>query len=82
MQIILSKDALKHFEHFPKSEQSKIRKKLLTLLENPTSGKKLSGQLDGLRSLRSWPYRIVYKINAFEHRIEVSDIIHRQGAYK
>lgn len=82
MQIILSKDAQKHLNHLPKSEQSKIKKKLLTLVENPTSGKKLSGQLEGSRSLHSWPYRVIYKINTPQHRVEVSDILHRQGAYK
>ena len=82
MQVILSKDARKHFEHFPKSEQSKIKKKLLTLIENPTSGKKLSGELGDLRSLRVWPYRIIYQINVDKGLVEVSDIIHRQGAYK
>lgn len=81
MQIILAKDAKKHFKHLPESERSKVRKKLLTLIHNPTIGKKLSGELEGLRSLRVWPYRIIYKINTAERRIEVSDIIHRQGAY-
>lgn len=82
MQVILSRDAQKHFKHLPKPEQIKVRKKLLALAENPASGKKLSGELRGSRSLRVWPYRIVYKINVSRHRVEVSDILHRQGAYK
>lgn len=82
MQIILAKDAKKDFKRLPKSEQSKVRKKLLTLNSNPYAGKKLSGELEGLRSLRAWPYRIIYKINALEHQTEVSSIIHRQEAYK
>lgn len=82
MQIILARDAKKDLKRLPKSEQSKVRKKVLILSSNPTAGKKLSGELEGLRSLRVWPYRIIYKINTVEHQIEVSGIIHRQRAYK
>ena len=82
MQLILSKEAKKHYSNLPKSEQRKVKKKLLTLQENPRSGKKLTGNLDGYRSLRAWPYRIIYILNEQGKRIEVSDILHRQGAYK
>ena len=82
MQVILSKDAQKHFNHFPASDQLKIKKKLLTLQTSPYEGKKLGGELDVYRSLRAWPYRIIYQINEDLKSIEVSDIQHRQGAYK
>lgn len=82
MELILSKNAQKNFKRLPKSEQLKIRKKLLVLSQNPLSGKKLVGELKDSWSIRAWPYRIIYKINAGEHRIEVRDILHRQGAYK
>lgn len=82
MKILLSKKASVHLSHLPKTEQRKIRMKLLLLENNPLIGKKLSGELSGDRSIRAWPYRIIYHINLQEKRIEVSDIIHRQGAYK
>ena len=82
MLVILSKDAVKQYEHSPKIEQIKISKKLLLLEENPTAGKKLTGELSGIRSLRAWPYRIIYEINELEKRVEVHKIDHRQGAYK
>lgn len=82
MELILSKDAQKHFKRLPKTEQLKIRKKLFVLTKNPLSGKKLVGELEGSRSISAWPYRIIYKINANERRTEVSDILHRQGVYK
>lgn len=82
MQIILSKNAAKHLERLPKSEKLKIEKKLLRLAENPYSGKKLSGKLDESRSLKAWPYRIIYSINESDKIVEVSEILHRQGAYK
>ncbi|MEK7617007.1 MAG: type II toxin-antitoxin system RelE/ParE family toxin [Patescibacteria group bacterium] len=82
MQVVLSKLAQKNFSHLPKVEQSKIRKKLVNLVGNPRIGKKLAGELGGSRSLRAWPYRIIYRINSAESLVEVSHILHRQGAYK
>ncbi|MBI2599540.1 type II toxin-antitoxin system RelE/ParE family toxin [Candidatus Daviesbacteria bacterium] len=82
MQVVLSKIAEKHLKHRPKLEQSKVKKKLLLLADDPFSGKKLSGELEGIRSLRVWPYRIIYKINAVQKLVEVGAILHRQGAYK
>ncbi|MBI2328034.1 type II toxin-antitoxin system RelE/ParE family toxin [Candidatus Curtissbacteria bacterium] len=82
MNIILSKNARKEYEHLPKNDQVKVRKKLALLEQNPFAGKKLTGELEGVRSLRAWPYRIFYEVNESEQRIEVHKIKHRQGAYK
>ncbi len=82
MRVILSNDALKQYEHLPKKEQTKIRKKLHALEQDPYSGKKLAGELKGIRSLKVWPYRILYEINEAQKRIEVHKIAHRQSAYK
>lgn len=82
MKVALSKDAQKQYEHLPKTQQIKIRKKLIGLEQNPHSGKKLEAELKGIRSLRAWPYRILYEINKDKQIIEVHKIVHRQGAYK
>ncbi len=82
MLVILSKDAQKQYEHLPKEEQVKVYKKLLLLQEDPTAGKKLTGELGGIRSLRAWPYRVIYEVNQKESRVEVLKIAHRQGVYK
>lgn len=82
MDVIFSKNATKQFNRLPKTEQSKIRKKLIILKEDPYSGKQLSGDLNGLFSFKAWPYRIIYEINKKKKRVEVSKIIHRQGAYR
>ena len=82
MQVILSKDAKKQYDHLPQSEQKKVKKKLQSLEIYPLAGKKLSGELAIYRSLRAWPYRIIYIINEDKKRVEVSSIEHRQGAYK
>lgn len=82
MQVLLSKNAQKHFQLLPESEKNKICKKLSSLRDDPLAGKRLGGELSNRRSLKSWPYRIIYTINIKEKAVEVSDILHRQGAYK
>lgn len=82
MQVVLSKRAANHYKRLPKPEQTKIKRKLIMLETSPLVGKKLSGELAEDRSLRVWPYRIIYSINEIEQHVEVSDILHRQGAYK
>ena len=82
MNVVLSKDAHKQYNRLPKSEHAKIRKKLIALGQDPYSGKKLEGELEDFRSLRAWPYRILYEINEKKNRVEIHKIAHRQGIYK
>ncbi len=81
MQVILSKNAHKQYNRLTKPEQVKIKRRLLSLQDNPISGKKLTGEFTNLRSLRAWPYRIIYFLNEKSQTVEVSAILHRQGAY-
>lgn len=82
MRVALSKNAQKQYQRLPKTEQIKVRKKLTAILQNPQTGKKLEGELRGIRSLKVWPYRILYEINEKEKMVSIHKIIHRQGAYK
>lgn len=82
MEVVLSSDAAKQFQHLPQTEQIKIRKKLLVLEKVPYSGKKLTGELTGIYSLRVWPYRVLYEINEGKKRVDILKIAHRQGVYK
>lgn len=82
MEVIVTPKALRQYKHLPKSEQAKIKKRLLILEQNPQEGKKLSGKLLGIRSLKVWPYRIIYLIEKKEKKIFVVTITHRQGVYK
>lgn len=82
MHVILSKNAKKQYGHISPSEQKKIKKKLIVLETDPLAGKKLTGELLSYRSLKAWPYRIIYIFNQEKEQVEVSNILHRQGAYK
>jgi mRNA-degrading endonuclease RelE of RelBE toxin-antitoxin system len=84
MKVFLTADAEKQFQKLPKPERNKVQKKLLSLRENPQAGKKLAGVYAEQRSLRAWPYRIIYTISttADQEAVIVLAILHRQGAYK
>lgn len=81
MHVIVTPKAEKQYKHLPKPEQAKIKKKLYALENDPLSGKKLSGELSKLRSIKVWPYRIIYFLDYQNNKISIVSIIHRQGAY-
>lgn len=80
LKIIITPKAQKQFKHLPTSEQAKIKKKLTSLESYPHAGKKLFGELAELRSLRVWPFRVIYYIE--KDTVFITSIIHRQGVYK
>ncbi len=82
MQVVITPKALKQYNHLPKPDQAKIKRKLLALEQYPLEGKKLSGKLSEIRSLRAWPYRIHYYINDKAKKVFVVTIARRQGVYK
>ena len=82
MQIYLTKESEKQYQKLPKSEAQRIAKKLLLLGKEPLTGKKLSGIYNTTRSLKTWPYRIIYVIYEKRREIWVISIIHHQGVYK
>ncbi len=82
MQVVITPKALKQYKQLPNVDQSKIKKKLLILEQKPLEGKKLVGSLLGVRSLRAWPYRILYFIDEKEKKLFIVTIAHRHGVYK
>lgn len=81
-QIILKKVAQKSLKKIDQRYQSKIRRLIFKLRDNPFLGKRLEGELKEFRSIRAWPHRIVYKIYKQDLVILVIEITHRQGIYK
>lgn len=80
--ICYSAQALKRLKKIPETWQRRVVKAISGLQENPYEGKKLQGKLDGLYSLRVWPYRIIYFVEKQEITVIILDIGHRQNVYK
>jgi len=82
MKINYSKTSLRQLKNLPKSKQLDILKKIEKLKNNPTAGKKLKGPLKNFRSLKVWPYRIIYQYSESKKTLFINVIQHRQGVYK
>ncbi len=82
MKVYLTREAKKQLFSHRVSDQVKIQKKCTSLADNALLGKQLSGEFKGLRSLKAWPYRIIYLIKTEEKEVWITSILHRQGVYK
>lgn len=80
MKLLYSKESEKALKKLPQKERVTVLKRIKILAEMPVIGKLLKGRLSGYRSLRAWPYRIIYK--AEKNKILIINIGHRQGVYK
>lgn len=81
-QVRLTPKAEKDLVSITSRDKIRVVLALQGLAENPFAGKKLKGELDGLYSVRVWPYRIIYEIYKKKLLVLVIRIGHRQEAYK
>lgn len=82
MNVFLTREAQEQYKKLIQSDREKIDKKIILLKKEPFIGKKLTGKYKETRSLKAWPYRIVYFINERKNEIWIVSILHRQGVYK
>ena len=80
MKLFYKPTAVKQLKKLPLKEQRKVLKKIVLIFEDPYSGKQLKGELADLRSIRAWPYRIIYELGS--NSVIIYSIAHRQSAYK
>ena len=82
MRVEYSNTARKEIKKLPKRKQLKIILTIQKLKNDPYAGKKLKGEFEGLRSLKIWPYRIIYRYLTQDKLIFINVIQHRQKVYK
>jgi addiction module RelE/StbE family toxin len=58
-----------------------VRSSIDTLLTKPYAGSELTGELEGYRTLKAKRYRIIYRLNDTETRIEIYLVGHRRDVY-
>ena len=80
-EVILASKAKKEFGKIPSRYKDKVALVLLELRHNPYLGKKLSGKLKNLYSLKVWPYRVIYQIVKRDLVVLVIRVGHRQYIY-
>lgn len=82
MILKFSTPAVKQLKKLSQREKIKAWKKIQLLKTDPFVGKKLKGEFEGLRSVRAWPYRIIYHYSPKERLLFIETIEHRQQVYK
>ena len=82
MKVEYSHTAGKQIKKLPKDKQIKVLATIEKLKNDPYAGKKLKGEFQKLRSLKVWPYRIIYRYLPQEKLLFINVIKHRQKAYK
>ena len=80
-RVIVEPRAEKELRRLPKHELPRMAEALRSLAFDPYVGKKLRGEWEGHRSLRVWPYRIIYVVQKHIITVNVVAIGHRQGIY-
>jgi len=79
-EIIFTKESLRKLKQLDRQTQIRIIKELRILEEEPFTGKRLVGRLQGLLSLRVGDYRIIYQVA--DNKIIIRTVGHRKTIYK
>jgi len=82
MKVEYSDTAQKQLKKLPRNKQIKVLQKIEKLKNDPYAGKNLKGEFEGLRSLKVWPYRIIYRYLPQNRLLFINVIQHRQKVYK
>ena len=80
-KITFDKNAKKFLKKLKKGDKKEIIEKIKKLRDNPYLGKRLSGNLFGLWSLRFNKFRVTYKIIENILVIVIVNIKHRKDIY-
>lgn len=80
--LVLKQNVRKKLDKLDESLQRRIGLAFEKLMTDPFQGKKLEGKYKGLRSLRVWPYRIIYEIRNRELIVTIIAVAHRKDAYR
>lgn len=82
MKIVYRDEAVKHLKKLGSAEKQKAKKKIQSLLLNPLVGKKLKGELEGLRSHKAWPLSIIYIFDQNSQTITIITVDYRGNVYR
>ena len=80
--VILDKHVKQQMKKIDSRYKARIYLQIKELEHDANLGKPLSGKFQGLRSIRVWPYRIIYEVYEQKLIILIVEIAHRQGVYK
>lgn len=80
--VEVKKQAMKQIQTLSQKDQMRIIGAFDILRENPNAGKQLEEKYKGFRSLRVWPYRIIYAVDHDIVTVTVVRVGHRKDVYR
>ena len=80
--IRYSESAAKSIKNFNHDIKIRMEEAILEIAKNPLLGKKLKGNFakESLRSLKVWPYRVIYRFESAY--LDIIYIEHRKDVYR
>ena len=82
-KILFTKTAQKDYENIKDSKLLRgINRILDSLKENPCQFKRLSGPFSGLRSVKTFSFRLLYEIEGTRHIVTVVSVENRKDVYR
>lgn len=82
MNLVYKDEAIKALRKLGPAEKTKAKKKITALLIDPLIGKPLQGTLQGIRSIKAWPIRILYTFRHDTQTIIIRTVGYRGDIYK
>jgi len=81
-EVVVAASTARDVRRLPIAVRRSTFAALESLAAEPRIGKPLTGALSGLWSLRRGDYRVIYRIDDPERRVEVARIVHRRDVYR
>ncbi len=80
--IRYSKISARALSRFDSKIRTRMEEAILAIADDPLVGKKLKGDFgkEKLRSLKVWPYRIIYRFES--HFLDIIYVEHRKDVYR
>lgn len=75
--VYISKSIRKSLLRVPSPWLQRVESVIDTLCYDPWIGEKMSGKLSNCRKIRVWPYRIIYKLDKENRKVEIVEVGHR-----
>ena len=79
-ELVFTKEFLRKIKKLDRKTQVRVLRSLKVLEKNPFSGKRLTGPLTDLMSLRQGKYRIIYQVR--NSQVILRTVGHRKDVYR
>lgn len=83
-EVRITPEGLRHLDRLPEKIRAAAMETIFSVVaaDPRQAGKRLLGELEGLRSARRGDYRVIYEIHEGEQLVVVHRVQHRRDVYR